>query len=246
MKELLPLFCVASRRRVPENASSVITFLFPYYIGDFPHNIARYAFSLDYHTIAGTVLERLISDLQALYPGYQFVGFVDASPLDEVKAAHLSGLGVIGKNGQLINSKYGSYVFIATIVTDMELEKSQPQKGACLGCGACLRACPTGALEDGRLEKALCRSHITQKKGALTQNEEIEIRLGGLAWGCDCCTDCCPHNHNPIKTPIKAFYNRIGTILTEENTGEYTKEKALGYRGQAVLLRNLLLIGDEK
>ena len=123
--DALPLLPVRSKARIPQGARSVIVVLFGYYIGDFPNrNISYYAIVDDYHTIVRAVLETAADKLRALYADEQFVPFVDASPVAEVRAAYLAGLGDIGMNGQLLNRTYASRCFIGEIVTTAELEPS--------------------------------------------------------------------------------------------------------------------------
>lgn len=117
---LLPCRAAA---RLPDKPGTVLTLLFPYRFPDRgPRNLSRYAACLpDYHLAAGEVLSSAAAALRAAYPRYRFEPFVDNSPLPEVRAAALSGLGCIGDNGLLIHPVYGSWVFIAAIVTDMVL-----------------------------------------------------------------------------------------------------------------------------
>jgi len=167
---------------------------------------------------------------------------VDASPIREVEGAYLAGLGRRGKNGQLFHEKYGSYCFIGEIVTDLVIKGDLPEQGDCPGCGRCLAACPTGALKEGGVEKDRCRSHITQKKGELTDWEADQIALGGMAWGCDICTQACPLNAHPAITPIGAFHQKLLPVLTGENLPEALDDHALNYRGEKVLRRNLQIL----
>ena len=175
--DALPLLPVRSKARIPQGARSVIVVLFGYYIGDFPNrNISYYAIVDDYHTVLRAALETAAEKLCALFEGEQFVPFVDASPVAEVRAACLAGLGDIGMNGQLLNRTYASRCFIGEIVTTAALEPSRRAAPLCTRCGRCVAACPTGALRPDGFDRALCRSHITQKKGALTGWERAQIR----------------------------------------------------------------------
>ena len=139
---------VRSVSRLPQNAKSVLIGLFPYYVGENPNrNLSLYSCIPDYHTIVGKMLDDACLGLKALFPDNQFVPFVDASPIREVTAALRAGLGVRGKNGQLITEAYGSMVFIGEIVSDLELNAVSLPEKECENCGACLSACPTGALK---------------------------------------------------------------------------------------------------
>lgn len=222
---------------------SAIVFLVPYYSGE-TVNISRYAASLDYHIIIRSITDNVISALSQLYRSGSFCGFGDHSPINENHAALISGLGVAGDNGLLINEKYGSYVFIGDILTDIppdELGAMKPvQISTCHHCGACLRACPTGIL---RGEREDCLSAITQRKGELTKREVSLMRDVGTVWGCDICQSVCPYNSSAKRTPIDVFYENRIERLTEElldsMTDEEFKRRAFAWRGRAVLERNL-------
>ena len=241
--DCLPLLPCRAASRLPEAARSVIVCLFPYYTGEFPRrNVARYAVLPDYHAVAGKILEKLVQQLRTACPGEGFAAFVDNSPLREVSAAVLAGLGVAGRHGQLIHPRYGSRALIGAVVTTMDIAPSAPAAGSCLECGRCRAACPTGALEiGGGINKGRCRSHITQKKGELTPWEREQVAAGGLVWGCDLCADACPMNRDE-KTPIPAFYDNPAPFVTGDNLEGLIAQKSYGYRGKAVLLRNIAII----
>ena len=86
------------------------------------------------------------------------------------------------------------------------------------------------------------RSHITQKKGELTDWEQQQVQKGGLAWGCDICNEVCPYNRPPKRTDIPAFCQELDGMIREENLPRLIKERAFGYRGIKVLQRNLRII----
>ena len=227
---------------------SVIVFLLPYYAGE-TVNISRYSSSLDYHIAIGEVSEKIIRALKDAYPECHARGYGDHSPIDEVNAALISGLGVIGDNGLLINEKYGSYVFIGDVVTDVSPDmigaiKPIPVK-RCEGCGACRRACPTGIL---RGEGDDCLSAITQRKGELRDNEIALMRKYNTAWGCDSCQSVCPHNSNPIVTPISFFEQERIPYLTREildgmDKAEFSR-RAFAWRGRRTVERNLDILSE--
>lgn len=246
-EEVLPLLNVRSKNRIPQQARSVIVMLFGYFIGDYTErNISRYAIVDDYHVVIRKKLDNLAKKLGNLYNQHEFLPFVDSSPVAEVRAAQLAGLGEIGLNGQLLNRVYGCYCFIGEIVTTLELPKAEEfSTGICIKCGKCLAACPTGALSIEGFQKERCRSHITQKKGNLTDWEKEQIRQGGFVWGCDQCTDACPVNRHAKRTTIAEFYEDIQPIVGRENAGRLCGTKAYGWRGENVLLRNLDIISGE-
>ncbi|WP_312640946.1 QueG-associated DUF1730 domain-containing protein [Hydrogenoanaerobacterium sp.] len=240
---VLPLLPCRAANRLPGGAKSVLVCLFPYYVGDFPtRNLSRYAIVDDYHLLTRALLEKAAEALRKAFPEHSFESFVDSSPVREVQAGYLAGLGFIGKNGQLITEGYGSYCFIGEIITTLELPAASPSRKNCGRCNLCQNACPNGAIgERGAIDTAKCRSHITQKKGELTAFEQQTIKQGGFVWGCDICTDICPYNRSPKLTPLEEFYRDIVHTLTEENLYALCKTRAFGWRGAGVLERNLQL-----
>lgn len=230
--------------RIPAQARSVIVLLFPYYTGEHPKkNISRYAMIPDYHLVAGAYLKQLCQLLQAEFPDHAFEAFVDNSPLREVSCGQAAGLGVIGDNGLLIHPVYGSYVFLGEIVTDLALTPSKPLGEGCLHCGKCRKACPQGALqENGSVELSRCRSHISQKKGELTELEQKQLLDGGLIWGCDICNDICPMNQTPALTPIPEFLASVTPWMDEESILSLLDSRPFNYRGKKTILRNYQLL----
>ena len=240
-EDMSPLIPCRAAQRLPNSAKSVLVCAFPYYVGEYEGcNLARYAIVDDYHKVIIPMLNAAVEKLKLAYPQEEFAVFADNSPLREVNAAYKAGLGFVGKNGQLITKNYGSYCFIGEIVTTMELPAAQPIKQGCGTCSLCVSACPNAAIgEGGSIDKAHCRSYITQKKGELTAFEVKNIAEGGLAWGCDICTDICPYNKDPRLSNIDVFYNNIVHTLTKENCAELCNTRAFGWRGAGVVQRNL-------
>ena len=194
-------------------------------------------------------LEQEALALGERYPGGSFVPFVDASPFAEVTAAALAGLGVVGKNNLLITEKYGSYVFIGTIATDLALESRSHTVRACIGCNACISACPGGALTDGGFDASRCLSDITQRKGGLTESETALIRACNTAWGCDICQSVCPMNQSAAFTDIAEFGSDLICTLkpsdippTQAEFRRVYGRRAFSWRGRAPIARNLELL----
>lgn len=240
----IPLIPTRNWNDIGNWGKRIIVFLIGYYIGKYTNrNISRYALGDDYHTIIREVLDKTTARLQADYPQNRFLGFVDNGPIPEIRAAYNCGLGDIGLNNQLLSPVYGSYCFIAEIVTDMELAKRKlPTQKVCTQCGRCIAACPAGALQGKGFDVEKCRSYITQKKGSLNEWETLQIRRGGYLWGCDCCIDACPQNQNVKKAQLSGFYENIHPNVDYENLHMLYKSKAYGWRGKQVLIRNLDII----
>ena len=226
---------------------SAIIYLLPYYSGK-SKNMSVYSSSLDYHIAIREISERLGEYLRAKFPDCRYRGFGDHSPIDECGAAIAAGLGMIGDNGLIINEKYGSYIFIGDVITDItptELVAVSPMpKRECLHCGACRRACPTGIL---RGEGTDCLSAITQRKGEISDFEVSLMLNFNTVWGCDECQRVCPYNKDPIITPIDFFHkDRISCLTTEILDGMSKEEftsRAFAWRGRKTVGRNLKLLG---
>lgn len=233
------LFDCRAKSRVPQGAKSVIVYLFPYWLGEEFYknsNISKYAVPADYHIIAGEYLKKITEELKMEYPENQFEYFCDNSPVNEVKAAVLCGLGVKGKNGLLINEKYGSFCFIGEIVTDVKFNYSVPKTEECLNCGLCVKMCPGGALSENCVDKTKCLSDITQRKGELCEEHISMIKNSGCVWGCDICQDVCPMNKNILVTPVKEFSESAIACFCE---GDSIEGRAFSWRTRKVIERNL-------
>ena len=222
---------------------SVIVFLLPYYAGE-GKNLSSYATSYDYHIAIREITDALIEKLKAEFPDNHFRGYGDHSPIDERHAAVIAGLGIKGDSTLLINEKYGTYVFVADIVTDIPPEtlgaRAPMPLVSCSHCGACTRACPTGILR-GECDK--CLSAITQRKGELEKNEVELMRKFDTVWGCDVCQQVCPHNKAPKITPIEFFHRDRIECLTSDVLASLSKDelksRAFGWRGRKTVERNL-------
>ena len=233
--------------REPFCARSVIIFIIPYYVS-FPENLSVYASSLDYHIYVREVTDRLISVLKERFPKSNFKGYGDHSPIDERDAALKGGLGILGDSGLLINEKYGTFVFIADVITDIDPVllggAVNNQIKHCSHCGACRTACPTGIL---RGCSNSCLSAITQRKGELTDQEVELMKKFNTVWGCDVCQLSCPYNKEPRITPIEFFHKDRIDLLTNEVLSSLLKDefrrRAFGWRGRQVVQRNLDLLG---
>lgn len=226
-------------------AKSILVFLVPYYAGE-TVNLSRYAAARDYHIAIREITERLIGGIKEHYPEAHAKGYGDHSPIAERAAALRAGLGILGDNGLIIHEKYGSFVFIGDVITDLPPEAlgarpPQPIR-TCEHCGRCRAACPTGIL---RGESMDCLSAITQKKGTLSENEIALMRKYNTVWGCDLCQTACPYNRAPMLTPVSFFREQRIPYLTGEILASLSdkafSERAFAWRGRKTVERNVLL-----
>jgi len=196
----------ARKRKNPQladiNATRAVVVLDNYYYSESTSNpsigrqvkLARYARGQDYHR---TTFERVQALAEFLTEGGAATArpYVDTGPVQERELAQRAGLGWIGKNTMLIRPGAGSFCFIGTVFTDLELAPDAPLAADhCGTCTACLDACPTAALVAPRLLDATrCISYLTIESGQPIP-EALAPKLSGWAFGCDICNDVCPWN----------------------------------------------------
>lgn len=232
-----------AKSRLPEDAKSVIVACFPYLLDESEYqnlNISKYAVVADYHEVALNRLNAAAKELKTLFPEHEFAAFADNSPIPEVSAACLAGLGVRGINSLLITEKYGSFVFIGEIVTTLALNGVDAAEKPCLSCGKCIKACPASAISESGVDKSKCLSAITQKKGALSDAEERLMKECGCVWGCDICQDICPMNKNAAVTEIEEF---LSSPIPSIDSGCSLDGRAYEWRGRKVIERNIAIHG---
>lgn len=236
--------------------SNVITMLFPYRHQFFSSNLSIYASVRDYHYYVSQFASEIEEYVKNKYPNSLFKVFSDHSPIDEVHATCISGLGFIGDNGLLINEKYSSFVFLGECITNLTPEELgmeyslKDEVRECLHCGKCAASCPCGCIKkaegvDEIVPKAQCLSAITQKKGELTE-EEIKLILdNNTVWGCDICQNVCPFTKKAQTTPIEFFKSNVITELTTDVLNNLSEEefkmRPFAWRGKSVIERNVKL-----
>ena len=197
-----------------EGAKSVISVLYSYNTDEKLDRddikIAKYALGRDYHFVLKEKLNRMLEEIKKVCPEADGRAFVDSAPLFERYFAQKSGLGFFGKNRCIINSKLGSFVFIGELIVNFKTDYDQPLNQTCLGCNACIKACPTKALSFDGINATKCISYQTiEKKNGI--DDDVRQAKGNRIYGCDTCQDCCPHNFsapkksNIILPEIKSF-----------------------------------------
>ncbi len=207
-----------------------------------PHgsaHVARYAYGRDYHKVIGKKLKELEEFISTTPPmqsrnlskksaradfcsqktakesHIDLKSYVDTGPILERAFAEQSGLGRIGKNGCLITEKFGSWVFLAEIITTIDLNLNKNSKAIstsastsrwsdpshkpfniCGNCTRCMTACPTGAIiAPGIIDSRLCISYLTiENRKKIPQRLAKIIKKTKRIFGCDICQEVCPHN----------------------------------------------------
>jgi len=181
-------------------ARSVISLLLNYFPGklqeDMENKISKYAYGKDYHDVIRNKLNQFLLILKANIGDFQGRGFVDSAPVLERSWAQRSGLGWIGKNGNLINNRAGSFYFIASLITDIEFVYDDPfAKDFCGSCTRCIDNCPTDAILPGKVvDGSKCISYFTiELKDELIPGS-MKGKFNNWMFGCDVCQDVCPWN----------------------------------------------------
>ena len=240
--------------RLVPGAKSVITLLLNYFPAQeqpaAAPKIAKYAYGEDYHEVIREKLRKFLAQIKLLIGDVNGRGFVDSAPVLERTWAQKTGLGWIGKNGNLINKQSGSFIFIATLIVDVELNYDEPfAKDYCGTCTKCIDHCPTDAiLPDKVIDGSKCISYFTiELKDALIP-DAMKGKFDNWMFGCDTCQDVCPWNRfsKPTTeinfTPIPAVLNFTKNDweeMTEENFKIIFKDSPLKRSKFAGIKRNL-------
>ena len=206
-------------RKLVPGAKSVITLLLNYYPQqeqrvDAP-KIAKYAYGTDYHYVIREKLNNLLAFIKANIGEVDGRGFVDSAPVLERSWAVRSGLGWVGKNGNMLTKHSGSFFFIATLITDLELVADAPfSADFCGTCTKCIDACPTEAIVSPTIvDGSKCISYLTIELKDALMPEGLGDKTAGWMFGCDVCQDVCPWNrfakpnHEQHFTPISEILN---------------------------------------
>ncbi len=181
-------------QQVLPGARSVVMLTYEYARVDarrHPGAIARYAQGEDYHQLLASKLADLDETLQ-FYGGCQRA-FTDSGPVSERFFAAACGLGWIGRHGLLLRPRLGSYCFLASILTTLELPTDTPMPNRCGSCRRCLEACPTQALNGEWCDARRCLAYWTIEAKCAEPADIREARKQRL-YGCDACQEACPWN----------------------------------------------------
>jgi epoxyqueuosine reductase len=243
--------------RLVPGARSVITLLLNYYPSELQApgapGIAKYAYGRDYHEVIRDKLRTFQQMVREEIGDVSGRGFVDSAPVLERAWAVRSGLGWVGKNGNLLRPGAGSFFFIATLIVDLPLDYDDPlAKDFCGTCTRCIDACPTDAILPGKVvDGSRCISYFTIELKELLIPDSMEGKFQDWMFGCDTCQDVCPWNRFSKPTreegfralpEVLNFTTAEWEILTEEAFREIFRESPLKRSKFQGIQRNLTFL----
>lgn len=201
-------------RLLLQGAATVISLAFSYLPAerrdDSGGYIACYAYGKDYHKALRKLLKAPLAEISAAYGG-EYRICIDSAPIMERYWAERSGIGFRGCNGALIVPGHGSMVFLAEILTTLEIVPDELSEGKCLDCGRCVAVCPGRALDgSGTVDSRRCINYLTiEHKGEWLDPEARETMNTPegreTLFGCDRCLRVCPYNRDLPPTEINEF-----------------------------------------
>lgn len=216
---------------------------------------SRSSWGLDYHIVLKNKMEELIRELKKVVD-FNYKHYVDTGPLIDRELASKSGIGYYGKNCSIINERYGSFIFLGHVLTDLEIDfPLKTLNSECGDCNICIEHCPTGALQKPfTLDPRKCISYLTQTRNRIPY--ELRDNMGNKIYGCDTCQIVCPKNKDIDKSNHEEFLPSVanGYVDLEEllficNEGFRNKYSYMscGWRGKNILRRNAIIaIGNMK
>jgi len=177
--------------------------------------------------------------------------------LTEKPIAQRAGVGWYGKNGIIITERFGSWVVLGEIITELELDTDESLQRDCGDCTLCIDLCPTKAIVSPYIiDRTKCLQFISERvmKVPLAFREKWEDRL----YGCTTCQAVCPQNRKVIPKKYKPEYGYIGSRIplipllqiTEGEFQNYFAYNQIAMRPKEAIKRNAALalgnIGDTK
>ncbi|AMM99401.1 tRNA epoxyqueuosine(34) reductase QueG [Bacillus pumilus] len=209
----------------------------------------RASWGTDYHVVLKKKLDMLEEFLRSKHADIRTKSMVDTGELSDRAVAERAGIGFSAKNCMIITPEFGSYVYLAEMITNVPFEPDEKIEDQCGTCNKCVDSCPTGALVNpGQLNSQRCISFLTQTKGFLP--DEFRSKIGNRLYGCDTCQIVCPINKgkdfhlHPEMEPDPEIAKPLLKPLLTINNREF-KEKyghvSGSWRGKKPIQRNAIL-----
>lgn len=210
---------------------------------------ARSAWGQDYHQVLRAAMDKLVNFIRERVPEAIIESMVDTGALVDRAVSQRAGIGFSAKNCSIISPKFGSWIFLGELVTNIPFPPDTPVTEDCGECTKCIDACPTGALVGpGQLNAQRCISFLTQTKGFL--DEEFMLKIGNRLYGCDTCQIVCPKNrgknwdHHPEFHPDPEVVKPLLLPLLDIGNREFKErfgQSSAAWRGKKPIQRNAVI-----
>jgi len=177
--------------------------------------------------------------------------------LTEKPIARRSGVGWYGKNGIIISERFGSWIVLGEIITELELDTDEPLQRDCGDCTICIDSCPTKAIVSPYvIDRTKCLQFISERP----MNVPLDFRevWGDRLYGCTTCQEVCPQNRKIKPKKYKPEYGYVGSkiplipllTISEEEFQNYFAYNQIAMRPREAIKRNAVLalgnIGDPR
>ena len=216
--------------------------------------IARYAWGKDYHQVIRQKHQIFLNHLTELldFP-LKAKSCVDIQPIPERYTAVRAGLGFIGKHTGLLSQRFGPWLFLSEIVTNLDLPEDIPSQGDCGTCAHCQKVCPTGALDqDYRIDARRCIAYLTIEYKRIIPRE-LRPKIKDWIFGCDECLAVCPFGSNAKESEWEELkpeagqgqWLDLGVLFDLPSNSSYEKKyhgTALLRAGRKQMLRNACIV----
>lgn len=211
--------------------------------------LARSAWGRDYHHVLREAMDKLVQFIRERVPEAMIESMVDTGALVDRAVSQRAGIGFSAKNCSIISPKFGSWIYLGELVTNIPFQPDTPVTEDCGECTKCIDACPTGALVGpGQLNAQRCISFITQTKGFV--DEEFMLKIGNRLYGCDTCQIVCPKNrgknwdHHPDLQPDPEIVKPLLLPLLDIGNREFKErfgQSSAAWRGKKPIQRNAVI-----
>lgn len=203
-------------KNILPNAKSVISLAVNYYTKSRHEEkpgygkVSRYAWGKDYHLIIWDKLELLEEELKNIDPNFECMTYVDTGPVMDKAWAVKSGIGWMGKHSNVITREMGSWIFLATVITNHEFDYNNAIPDYCGSCTKCIDACPTEAIvKNYVVDSNKCISYLTiENKNDIP--EKFKGKFNNWLFGCDICQDVCPWNNKFSAPALDSSFKNNG------------------------------------